>query len=176
MSRAINDIITGLVGEYSGNGVDNRTLTIQVPMLKFLGGDHVATLYFCQIMFWWSVMKKKGKDWFYKTDQSFAEELYISERTLQRIRSKFIHLGYINTKIKKLPNGDTALHYRITDKLKQDLTSFFVGEKNLVENVENLVVGNPENGNPGSPNCRVRSRQIGESGLAKLANPLTYIR
>lgn len=162
MSR-VNDIITELIGEYSGNGIDSRTLTIQVPILKFLGGDHVATLYFCQIMFWWSVMKKKGKDWFYKTDQSFAEELYISERTLQRIRTKFVHMGYIQTKIKKLPNGETALHYSLTDKLKQELADFFVAQNNIVDNEQRSFVGNHQNGNPGSPNCRVRVRQSGES-------------
>jgi hypothetical protein len=141
----------------------SRTLTIPVPLLQFLNGDHLATLYLSQIIFWAGVMQKKGKEWFYKTDVSFAEEIYIPERTLQRLRSKFVNMGYIETKIKKLPNGDTALHYRLTDKLNQDITRFFVGDKNDSAGEQNITIGNPGNGNPGSPNCRVRVRQFGES-------------
>lgn len=141
----------------------SRTLTIPVPLLQFLEGDHLGTLYLSQIIFWAEIMQKKGKAWFYKTDLSFAEEIYINPKSLQRLRSKFVNKGYIETKIKKLPNGDTALHYRLTDKLNQELTTFFMGEKSLVENVENLSVGNPGNRNPGSSDCPVRVPQFVQS-------------
>lgn len=77
--------------------------------------DYTAAAYLTQIFYWSCKMEeKRGREYFWKTDTDFSEELSIPLRTLQRIRTELINAGYIRTK-SKCVSGKKALCYHLTD-------------------------------------------------------------
>jgi len=120
--QQIVNAISGLIGQGS-------VLVMSIEILKKLNGDKNATLLLSQIMYW---SKRMGKEWFYKTDESWREELFLSEWELRLAKEKLKKLGFINTKLKKA-QGLTVLHYSINhDKIYDLLTSDLSHTQNAV--------------------------------------------
>ena len=111
--QKIVTLVAGLIGQDS-------VLTINKVILKKLEGDKNTALLLSQIMYW---SKTMDKEWFYKTDESWREELFLSEWELRSSKEKLKKMGLIDTKLKRA-TGLTILHYSINyNKIYDFLTS-----------------------------------------------------
>jgi hypothetical protein len=113
---AIVDIVSNLVGP-KNIVIYQRDFSIK------LGRDIHSALMLSQIIYWHGIYKKKGKEWFYKTDSSWMEELDFSEKELRRSKLKLKSVGLIETCVKKAGES-TAVHYKInTENLSKFLSA-----------------------------------------------------
>lgn len=77
-----------------------HTFTIPRMLVKLLG-SHVQALLLNQMIFWGN---KKKDGWFWKTYAQWLQELDLSKRQVMRTIDKFITLGFIQKKVKKVGN------------------------------------------------------------------------
>jgi hypothetical protein len=88
-----------------------RILAIPQPLVAFVGSVD-AGLLLAQIIFWSDKTRDKA-GWFYKTYDEWQAEIYLSEYEVRKNARKLVEMGLIETKVKKAPNGNPTVHYRL---------------------------------------------------------------
>ena len=122
---------------FSVSGYQN-VRQFHAPIARALGNDVYSAIFLNQCMFWQGYVESKGRDWFYKTDADWIEELCFSAHDVKRCKGVLKKHGLIETKVKKA-NGSPTCHYRVTEKA---LNQWFCqnSPKRIGENRQNEMV------------------------------------
>jgi hypothetical protein len=95
-----------------------QQLTLPILYLEFTNGDHLASLFLSQLLYWTDKAKDK-EGWIYKTYAEWHKELWLSKYQVASIVTRINNLypdrnsdNIIETKLKKA-NGAPTIHYRI---------------------------------------------------------------
>lgn len=100
--------------------------------------------------------EKYPNEYVYHTYSKLCKETGIYERTVRRLVKELADNGLIITKIKKLKNNTTAVHYKLADDFYERLTKFLedknvhnnpVGTSNLATPLYNIISNNNTNNN-----------------------------
>ena len=104
--------IISLIKSMSGQA---NILTIPRIYIDITDGDHLAALFLSQCIYW---SDKGSKEWFYKSDREWEEELGLSHSQVSRIRKKLDPI--LKTKVKRA-NGAPTTHYMIDFRILTNL-------------------------------------------------------
>ena len=104
--RAIYELTKRMTGQAN-------TLTIPRFFID-LAGDHKSALMLSQIIYWWERTSDK-ENGFYKSAKEWEDELKLTPKDLRRIVPILERIG-ISTKVKKAPNGNPTVHYKVDEQ------------------------------------------------------------
>lgn len=82
---------------------------------------------FLSQLLYWSDKTEDPEGWFYKSDDEWAEEIFISRRQVNKFTNLFTEAGFLETKLKKDPRGTPKTHYRV---LQDSFFAWLVEEYN----------------------------------------------
>ena len=90
-------------------------------LMDMCNRDADITIFLSQLMYW----HDRSKDgWVYKTYEDFEKEICLSRRKVRKAKDFLERKGWIETDFKQVINGTPKLHYRITDKLVDDMADY----------------------------------------------------
>lgn len=143
---------------------------VPAALIKLAGG--IEEGFFLNQLIYWSDKGKRKDGYFYKTDKDWKDELGLTRYKLERMRNKFVNLGYI-TVIKKKANGAPTNHYRVhMKKIFADLAMF--NQKHGKDNKTNSVGNNADiNQIVLSENHNSELQDSSDSELSESDNSLT---
>lgn len=104
--------IISLIKSMSGQA---NILTIPRIYIDITDGDHLAALFLSQCIYW---SDKGAKEWFYKSDREWEDELGLSHSQVSRIRKKLDPI--IKTQVKRA-NGAPTTHYMVDFRILTNL-------------------------------------------------------
>ena len=97
-------------------------LTVPVALIEYLDGDILAAIHLNRILYWASRSNLKNGV-FYKRYGEWKSELYQPVKRLRANVTKFVDMGILSTKVKRVPirnrdgeltgYGDTAVFYKV---------------------------------------------------------------
>jgi hypothetical protein len=136
--KHIFDTLTALSGP-------KQQLTLPILYLEFTNGDHLASLFLSQLLYWTDKSKDK-EGWIYKSYNEWYKELWLSKYQVASIVIRINNLypdrnneNIIETKLKKA-NGAPTIHYKINSKALIDRFVKFLDNRKL----RNLTIDSEE--------------------------------
>lgn len=107
--QTVKILCQGLLGQ--GNFIP-----VQKLILKGLKGDYPSSVMLAQLIYWSTRPEEEGKpkpDYVYKTFRDWENELVLGKKASSRATSVLKEAGLIMTLVKRAPNGNSAVHYKI---------------------------------------------------------------
>jgi hypothetical protein len=90
-------------------------------LMNMCNKDADITIFLSQLMYW----HDRSKDgWVYKTYEDFDDEICLSQRKVRKSKKYLEEKGWIEIDFKRTINGTPKVHYRVTDKLINDMADY----------------------------------------------------
>jgi len=146
---------------------NDSVLLVRTSILHLVDFDHIAALFVNQVLYWQDKMHRE----FYKTDQSFADELHVSVHKFRRIKQRTLKkLDFISTHVKQIP---ARTHYQADIDLLNAALSKLELEENFnkkAQKKQNISPKTTANANKSAQSSLCKSTQ---TSLSKSAHTIT---
>ena len=123
--QQIFNLIASVIGQ-------KNIIPVPVEFIRFTGDANTAIL-LNQIIYWTDRTKDPDK-WFYKSYDQWYEELALNKYFVSKSITILKSMGLIETKVKKIFNGDTILHYKLTPTIFIEKFGKHLEKRNLTIN------------------------------------------
>lgn len=108
-----------------------NVIPVPVEFIHFTGDANTAML-LTQIIYW-TDRAKDPDGWFYKSYEQWEDELALNQYFARKAINALKNMGIIETKIKKIENGDTHLHFKLNKEIFIELFGVHLQKRQAIK-------------------------------------------